>query len=727
MKSLNNKGMTAVELLVTFTILSVVVVGLLDMVLNYKDKEQQKSIKSSIIDYENKLQKTIQDDFIKGHLTTVNLEDTESDNELKATFQMDNPKYRKKDIDDYTDTLDMYSTTLTINFDTGVVSYGLTGKEINYVPPKFGTGDNKVTINKEKTIINIYQTDNSFVDIKIAFNYSDIDNDEILFSMTNPIDYPLELNNNDILIGTFTLNDSESFEVVDEDSYDYLVSDDEEYVKVEIENTSDTNLYYAFYYYNDGIDSSNPNIKLGYFTNDFTSLFNKGVFITAGDSKIFYLKLVGLKDKTIKLGVTVSTIQFTDLKVGTSIFNRITSLAETIKFNATLSDALNKSDPNKVFLSGLSVNNYIWYSGHLWRAVSIDNDTNALKIVTQTPETFISYGNIDFNGTPASNANIKKWLKKFYKALRNADNNVLPYSYDYNYYSDSGTLEQNQEHIVEKKISLLNVYEYLMTKKDDASYLNISSDWYTITPKADDPKPLYAVSKSRGLINVSLSNTSIGVRPVIVLNGTVEVNGGNGTSSSPYTISKDKAQGVENLVSGEYIQFPDDLSTKYMVVSHPNDTTTKIVAVGTSSRPFAYTNTDTAESKLRTYLNQNYYNSLSLNLRHSIVSSNWNTTRMSSTSSIDASSRSFNGNIGLLTVGELLSGRCSKKCCLLLTPTGSGEVYSVQTSLGKRTMVPVSREYSSCYVRPSMVLKNSYLKILRGVGVSDYPYVLSSY
>ena len=156
MKNLNNKGMTAVELLVTFTILSVVVVGLFDMVLNYKDKEQQKSIKSSIIDYENKLQKTIQDDFIKGHLTTVKLEDTESDNELKATFQMDNPEYRKKDIDDYTDTLDMYSTTLTINFDTGVVSYGLTGKEINYVPPKFGTGDNKVTINKEKTIKHTY-------------------------------------------------------------------------------------------------------------------------------------------------------------------------------------------------------------------------------------------------------------------------------------------------------------------------------------------------------------------------------------------------------------------------------------------------------------------------------------------------------------------------------------------------------------------------------------------
>ena len=71
MGKLNNKGMTAVELLITFTILSVVVVGLFDMTLNYKDKEQQESTKSSIIDYENKLEKLIQDDFIKGHLVSV--------------------------------------------------------------------------------------------------------------------------------------------------------------------------------------------------------------------------------------------------------------------------------------------------------------------------------------------------------------------------------------------------------------------------------------------------------------------------------------------------------------------------------------------------------------------------------------------------------------------------------------------------------------------------------
>ena len=37
---INNKGMTSIELLITFAILSFVVTGMFDVVLNYKDKEQ---------------------------------------------------------------------------------------------------------------------------------------------------------------------------------------------------------------------------------------------------------------------------------------------------------------------------------------------------------------------------------------------------------------------------------------------------------------------------------------------------------------------------------------------------------------------------------------------------------------------------------------------------------------------------------------------------------------
>ena len=48
---MSNKGITSVELIITFAILSLIVVGMFDIVLSYKDKEQKEAIESSIIDY----------------------------------------------------------------------------------------------------------------------------------------------------------------------------------------------------------------------------------------------------------------------------------------------------------------------------------------------------------------------------------------------------------------------------------------------------------------------------------------------------------------------------------------------------------------------------------------------------------------------------------------------------------------------------------------------------
>ena len=70
MKRLNNKGMTAVELLVCFIIVSAIVVSMFNLILNYRNKEQIEEINNEVINYANNLQKDIQDDFIKGHLSS---------------------------------------------------------------------------------------------------------------------------------------------------------------------------------------------------------------------------------------------------------------------------------------------------------------------------------------------------------------------------------------------------------------------------------------------------------------------------------------------------------------------------------------------------------------------------------------------------------------------------------------------------------------------------------
>lgn len=65
MTKLNNKGMTAIEILVTFLIVAVLVVSLYDGIIALKDKETISSYKVSLVTYRDLLTKDIQDDLIK--------------------------------------------------------------------------------------------------------------------------------------------------------------------------------------------------------------------------------------------------------------------------------------------------------------------------------------------------------------------------------------------------------------------------------------------------------------------------------------------------------------------------------------------------------------------------------------------------------------------------------------------------------------------------------------
>ena len=185
---INNKGMTSIELLITFVILSFVVTGMFDVALNYKDKEQIESIRGSVVQYENSLEKLIQDDFIKGHLKSVAVNTTNT-NLLTATFQME------KDVT----TGSAYATTLQIDIVNGVISYGKTGEVIKYPIPKFDTsyGSNStitLAIDKSRTLIETSgDSKNQFVKINIAFTHPNFEDGELTFTIASPVNYPYNL------------------------------------------------------------------------------------------------------------------------------------------------------------------------------------------------------------------------------------------------------------------------------------------------------------------------------------------------------------------------------------------------------------------------------------------------------------------------------------------------------------------------------------------------------
>ena len=73
LKKLNNKGLTAVEILVCFVLMVILTVSMYSTVISYKNKQNIESDRDKIVAYKNLLTKEIQDDLIKKGLIDAKL------------------------------------------------------------------------------------------------------------------------------------------------------------------------------------------------------------------------------------------------------------------------------------------------------------------------------------------------------------------------------------------------------------------------------------------------------------------------------------------------------------------------------------------------------------------------------------------------------------------------------------------------------------------------------
>ena len=77
MKKLNNKGMTLIEIIVCFAIVSVVVVSMFNVIMKYQNDEITESTRAEIIDYKNNITRIIQRDIINYSLKYVETPSTQ--------------------------------------------------------------------------------------------------------------------------------------------------------------------------------------------------------------------------------------------------------------------------------------------------------------------------------------------------------------------------------------------------------------------------------------------------------------------------------------------------------------------------------------------------------------------------------------------------------------------------------------------------------------------------
>ena len=249
-------------------------------------------------------------------------------------------------------------------------------------------------------------------------------------------------------------------------------------------------------------------------------------------------------------------------------------------------------DGDDTFITGTDPNNYIWYSGKLWRAVSVNNEAKTTKLVTQWNISSIAYN--EPNSTAFEGSYMESWLNDktvdgFLGNLREPEKFIVMDAKWNATKDDRGlgkiTRPSDDGTIVEDAVGLLNVYEYQSSNNGGTNgYLNNGLQWWTLTP--NDLKANVVYVQSNGVINDIIKTFITGVRPSINLKSNVKIVNGDGTIDDPYRLEGDNDTNLygtllKDRYSGEYIKFGTGENTLYRIVSHENGIGTKI----TSSQP----------------------------------------------------------------------------------------------------------------------------------------------
>ena len=410
-------------------------------------------------------------------------------------------------------------------------------------------------------------------------------------------------------------------------------------------------------------------------------------------------------------------------------------------------------DGTDTFITGEDPNNYTWYSGKLWRAVSVNNEVKTTKLVTQWNISAINYnasGNTAFEGSY-----MEDWLNDttvdgFLGNLRDYENFIVTDAvWDATLDDrDLGSITRpNGTTTVTDAVGLLNMYEYQSSYNGGTDgYLNNGLWWWTLTP--------YNASRVRcvyynGIANSVIPLIAYGVRPSINLKSSVRIVDGNGTIENPYLLEGDNDTNLSGTLlssrySGEYIRFGNDENNLYRIVSHENGTGTKIVSAEPlkSSENFARsafgdTVTFSSTNTIGAFLNGEYLTSYVDSTYSDMIEDNttWYLGTVGSGASYKlakytdvtgniATSNVAQAKVGLLRYGELMSGQFDRDgnntTYWFLTPYSTSRVCFV-TDVSYAGSDTPTIAYG---VRPSINLKSNVV-ITGGNGTKNNPFTLA--
>ena len=280
------------------------------------------------------------------------------------------------------------------------------------------------------------------------------------------------------------------------------------------------------------------------------------------------------KDVTIKSN-KVNTNEPGEYKVTYTAFDSLknkTTVTRKVKVIEMLKGTVQKSTEDKGYYTGKNPNNYIYFSGILFRIV--DTDGTNVRIVAYEDISNVNY------------AGINSWLKYFYEHLSDEAKKLVVKNKYCNMTVDEQQYTTTECTSYTKK---LNAYIPSITdiNKSETHEGNFMKP-YTIswTANAKDDTHAFATSEifygGGQQFELNEKTYNYGIRPMLTIKGDTLIKSGNGSYDNPYRLGETKTGKPDDKIntrhSGEYIKYSGMV---WRIIEVNDDGTTKVISDGT--------------------------------------------------------------------------------------------------------------------------------------------------
>ena len=413
--------------------------------------------------------------------------------------------------------------------------------------------------------------------------------------------------------------------------------------------------------------------------------------------------------------VNRNKVEYSKLKENTESCDKYVAERENVLYDKISSLSATGADSNADrYIIGNTPDNYVYYSGKMWRIVSYNDNNKTVKLISDEVVTVLPFNDASSN---FNNSNVDIWLNNtFLKTLRNPDYYLLNANWNYSVVTNSGM--PGTSNVTQSRVGLLNYYEYDKSKE----FLNSDYSWWLIS-KASESDNWYISNNNPVSASV---NTYVGIRPSIVLNPNITyAYGGEGTKDNPYRLVGESTALTGTLLNtryaGEYVNFAGEL---YRIINTTTNYTrlVKVNVIPSLNTVFdeIITPTYNQGTTIGKLLNTEWYGNLPEEDSKKLVVGDFcvslvTTTKYSFTCD---NSNILNIKVGIPKIGDMYT-------------IGSNQEYWTLSNSGTETLNVVDTSGNilsknikdTSYVRPVISITNSAV-IAGGTGISSDPYVL---